>query len=192
MLTNIEEYLNRLIIQPSTDKEECEVLQYGLHQSLTIIVNLVSTLGCGILWGKTVFSLLLFANLFFLRPYVGGYHADTERRCYIISVGIMNLAIIGMKFISVPIYLMTFIYVSMFIIIWKNAPITNPINPLETMEIQKYSKKTKQIITVYTLIMGVGMYLEVEIIYSAVWYTMIIATLSVFAGAYKYKIHLKV
>lgn len=179
---------NNLLLQISSDKEEQEVLEYGLHQLFIIAIDFLSVFICGIFWGELLFSVLLFLNLFFLRPYVGGYHADTEGRCYIISMGIMNLAMVGVKLINISVGLMILLCFIVIFIIWKNAPIENPINPLEDTEIQRYSKKAKQILVSYSLVAGMGICLHNAILYKSIFYGMAIAAISILAGKWKYRL----
>lgn len=187
MKERIEKFSNHLISQISTSKEDCEVLEYGLHQSSMILLNLLSVLICGFFWKLSLFGLLLFVTLFFLRPYAGGFHADTEIRCYMVSIGIINLAMAGVKFINMSNSIMIILYMSSFIIIWKNAPVVNSINPLENIEILKYSQKAKRIIIGYSLIAGFGIYLQNSIIYEPIFYGILIVALSDLIGKYKYR-----
>lgn len=187
MKERIEKFSNHLISQISTSKEDCEVLEYGLHQSSMILLNLLSVLICGFFWKLSLFGLLLFLTLFFLRPYAGGFHADTEIRCYMVSIGIINLAMVGVKFINMSNSIMIILYMSSFIIIWKNAPVVNSINPLDNLEILKYSQKAKRIIIGYSLIAGFGIYLQNSIIYEPIFYGILIVALSDLIGKYKYR-----
>lgn len=186
MRKRIKKFSDGLVLQISADEEEQEILQYGLHHSFIIIMDFLSILICGIFWNELVFSLLLFLCLFLLRPYAGGYHADTENRCYLISVGIVNLAIVGVKYINLPVGWMLLLYLCSFGVIWKNAPLENPINPLETAEKQKYSRKAKQILIGYSLIAGIGINFQNDMLYNPVFYGILIAAISILAGKYKY------
>lgn len=187
MKERIEKYSSNLISQISTSKEDREVLEYGLHQSLMILLNLLSVLICGFFWKLLLFGLLLFLTLFFLRPYAGGFHADTEIRCYMVSIGIINLVMAGVKFINMSDSIMIILYMGSFLVIWKNAPVVNSINPLENIEILKYSQKAKRIIIGYSLIAGFGIYLQNSIIYEPIFYGMLITALSDLIGKYKYR-----
>lgn len=40
----------RLIEKIGHDEEEREIIQYGLHQGFLILLNLLTTVVCGILW----------------------------------------------------------------------------------------------------------------------------------------------
>lgn len=86
-------YLVKIAEMISCDKEEREIIQYGLHQGFMILLNLLTIIICGGLWKELPFALLLFLGIFILRPYAGGYHADTELRCYLISTVAVNSAV---------------------------------------------------------------------------------------------------
>ena len=154
---------------------------------MIIIVNLISILICGAFWHELMFGILLFLTLFLLRPYAGGYHANTEFRCYMISIGIMNFAMIGHKYINILCNLKILIYFISFMIIWKNAPVENFINPLEDIEKERYSRKAKQIIGCYSLLAGVGMYMQNKIVSESIFWGIIVVAISVLAGKWKYR-----
>jgi accessory gene regulator B len=186
MMRRCDEFSNRLLLQISENEDECEILCYGLHQILIITVNLLSVLVCGILWDELLFSTFLFLCLFFLRPYAGGYHADTESRCYVISVGVMNLAMVGNKVLRIPTSAMILIYFIMVQVIWKNAPLENNINPLTEAEKRKYSGKAKRIIIIYSVIAGSAVCANNVLVYNVVFYGIAITAFSVLVGQYKY------
>ena len=81
------------------DKEEIVVINYGLHQLMIIMINLITMLICSIFWEQSIFCVLMFLGIFLLRPYAGGYHAKTEFCCYLLSVSVMNLAM-GCRYIT--------------------------------------------------------------------------------------------
>lgn len=188
----LKKFSNKLLSQINVDKNEYEVIQYGLHQSMIIIVNLISILVCGAFWHELMFGILLFLTLFLLRPYAGGYHANTEFRCYMISIGIMNFAMIGHKYINILCNLKILIYFISFMIIWKNAPVENFINPLEDIEKERYSRKAKQIIGCYTLLAGGGMYMQNKIVSESIFWGIIVVAISVLAGKWKYRENLSI
>ena len=47
----------RLIEKIGHDEEEREIIQYGLHQGFLILLNLLTTVVCGILWKELPFVL---------------------------------------------------------------------------------------------------------------------------------------
>lgn len=81
----------------SSNQNEMVVIQYGIHQLLATIVNFLTIFICGILWEEVELCVILFVGIFILRPYAGGYHANTEFKCYAFSMGMINIAMIAKK-----------------------------------------------------------------------------------------------
>lgn len=181
-----DEWLDKLSKQISSD-EEYEIIKYGLRQCFLTLINLMSALTCGAFWNEIPFVLLIFLGLFILRPYAGGYHADTQFRCYIISLGIMSFSIAGKKWINMPVKVWICIYVCTFLIIWKNAPVENAQNPLEDKEMQIYSHKAKLIVVCYSLLEGMGIVLNNDVLCESLFYSVVITAILVLAGKWKYK-----
>ncbi|MDO4337220.1 MAG: accessory gene regulator B family protein [Eubacteriales bacterium] len=182
-----EKWLYGFAEKISANKDEYEVVQYGLHQSVLIMVNFLSILICGAFWGELLFSLLLFMVIFFLRPYAGGYHADTELRCYMISVGAMNAAMFLRKSVTISITIEMVMYIGAVLYIWINAPLENPQNELEEIEIEEYSRKANQILLVCSLLTGLSLYFKNRLFLDANYYGIIIVATAVLTGKWKYK-----
>ena len=182
-----DEWLDKLAQQISSDEEEYEIIKYGLRQCFLTLINLVSVLICGVFWNEILFGLFLFLSIYLLRPYAGGYHADTQFRCYMISLGIMNVAMAGKKWLNMHIVVQISIYVSALLLIWKNAPVENARNPLENEEIQIYSYKAKLIVVCYGLLEGISIVLHKGILYDSFFYGVAITASLVLAGKWKYK-----
>lgn len=177
----------KLIKQIVDTDEEYEIIQYGLSQLFLMILNIVTIVACGILWREWLFCLLLFILIFILRPYAGGYHADTEMNCYIASVGVMNLAMVCRHNMNLSVLPLAFLYCGALGIIWKYAPVANLNNPLEDIEIKKYSGKTKQIIICFCILAGIGFLLKIQVLVDAVFYSFLIISLSILTGKWKYE-----
>ncbi len=90
---NLNNNLIKILEKMNYDDEEREIIQYGLEQFFSILLDVVTFIICGILWKELFFTLLIFLGVFFLRPYAGGYHADTKFNCYLITTIMMNIAI---------------------------------------------------------------------------------------------------
>ena len=56
----------RLIEKIGHDEEEREIIQYGLHQGFLILLNLLTTVVCGILWKELPFCIIgILGDIFF-------------------------------------------------------------------------------------------------------------------------------
>ena len=104
-----------------------------------------------------------------------------------ISLGIMNVAMAGKKWLNMHIVVQLSIYVSALLLIWKNAPVENARNPLENEEIQIYSHKAKLIVVCYGLLEGISIVLHKGILYDSFFYGVAKTASVVLAGKWKYK-----
>lgn len=176
-----------LIKQIADNGEEYEVVQYGVYQLFMMLVNIGTIVVCGLLWEELLFCLFLFLLIFVLRPYTGGYHADTEIRCYFLSVGIMNLAMICRHNMNPPVFLGIILYCGALSIIWRYAPVANLNHPLEDIEVLRYSGKTKILSICFCILTVLGILLKIQVLVDAVFYGFLIIALSVLTGKWKYK-----
>ncbi len=172
----------------STDCEEQEIIQYGLHQGGWTLLYLTFILACAWLWEEWLFSILVFAGVFVLRPYAGGYHADTEIRCFLLSTGIMNAAMATRKFLDVFSLPGMCAYVYFVFLILLFSPLQNPIHPLTEPEQFQYAKRAKGIVIIYNLLLGIGLLMKANIFCDSIIYTVFIVGISVLAGKWKYRV----
>ena len=106
----IGEWSRKISNQICENQNEKEIIQYGLNQLFWILLNFFAIAISGVLWHEFCFSILVFLEIYFLRPYAGGYHADTEIKCCMISVGIVNIAMLVRKIKVISLDCMFVIY----------------------------------------------------------------------------------
>lgn len=151
------------------------------------MLNALTCIICGVLWKELSFALLLFCGIFILRPYAGGYHADTKLRCFLISVILINLVIWIKKMIFFSIFSMTVLYGSTAIFIWLHTPAENPGHCLSEEERNKYKKNARMILICNALIILAGIYIQKPILKDAVIWTQILTVIAMVMGIWKYK-----
>lgn len=188
MEKQMKKYSVRLIEKIGRDEEEREIIQYGLHQGGLILFNVLTIVICGILWKELSFVLLLFLGIFFLRPYAGGYHADTELRCYLISTAMMNMVVFLKKMIVLSNIISIVIWVGSAVFIWIFAPVENTIHCLDEYERKKYANSTNKILLCNGIAMLVGIGLNQRIILDAIIWGQVMIVVAMIAGLWKYKI----
>ena len=176
----------RLIEKIGHDEEEREIIQYGLHQGFLILLNLLTTVVCGILWKELPFVLLVFWGIFFLRPYAGGYHADTELRCYFLSTAMMNMVVFLKKTIVLSNIMFIIIWIITVIFIWIYAPVENTIHCLDEDARKKYANNTKKILLCNGIVMLVGIWVNQRIVVDAIIWSQVMIAIAVIAGLWKY------
>lgn len=180
-------YAVKIAHKLSHNEEEIEIIQYGLHQAFLILLNILTLVICGVLWKELTFTLLMFLDIFFLRSYAGGYHADTELSCYLISTAIMNAAIWTKKILLPSNIILIVIWISTMIFIWIYTPVENPMHPLDENEQRKYAKNTRMILLCNGIILLAGIFMQQQLFMKVIVWVQVLIVTAMAAGIWKYK-----
>lgn len=123
-------------------EENRELYEYGLAQGFVMLINFLVTLLLGILFNSIFQSLVFTAVYVPLRSYAGGYHAKTQGRCYIISIGLVIAVLLSIKTVLPVITLKLVIIISCITgsVIYFFSPIENENKPLNQKEKIKYKR----------------------------------------------------
>lgn len=182
----LSRWSNKISGELSMSQDEKDVIQYGLNQFFWILLNFFTIAISGVLWHEFCFSILVFLEIYFLRPYAGGYHADTEIKCYILSAGIVNIAMLLRKFSVFSWNSMLMIYICFICVILLFSPVDNPIHPLTKADKKYYGKKLRQLIFLYSCLLVASIILQLNVLKDSIIYTILIVGASVLAGKWKY------
>lgn len=183
----VNEWCKKISNKICISEKDKEIIQYGLNQFFWILFNFFAITMSGLLWHEVCFSLMVFFEIYFLRPYTGGYHADTEIRCCILSIGIVNTAMLLRKFSVFSSSSMFMIYMCFICIIILFSPVDNPIHPLTKVDRKYYGKKSKQLVFLYSVLLAISAALEIKVLNDSIIYTILIVGVSVLAGRWKYR-----
>lgn len=182
----IDKWCQRVADRICQDREERVIVQYGLSRIFWMLLTLSLLVITGCLWGQFLFAMLIFLQIYFLRPYAGGYHADTEIRCLLLSAGIVNIAMLLRRTDVLPLPLLLILALCSFLLILFLAPVGNPINPLSEEECRVYGKKARALAFVYLCLLGATVTLRLPLFRDSLLYSFIIVGLGLLAGKKKY------
>lgn len=187
----IGEWSRKISNQICVNQNEKEIIQYGLNQFFWILLNFLAIVISGILWHEFCFSILVFLEIYFLRPYTGGYHANTEKKCCMISVGIMNIAMlvrkINIRINAFSVDTMLIVYLCFICVIVLSSPVDNPIHPLSKADSELYGKRSRQLVLGYSFLLVTSMVLRIMILRDSIIYAILIVGISTLAGKWKYR-----
>lgn len=120
--------------------EEKEIYSYGLQRGFTMVINILLSLVIGLVLGMPLESIIFMVAYIPLRSYAGGYHARTQFTCHILSLVIIVVALLAIKFIS---WTNTFSILLLLIsgsLICFLSPVPDSNKPLNEKEIKAYKK----------------------------------------------------
>lgn len=153
MISSMAEKLtNHFVANGQIKNEDRELYYYGLRQGFLMIVNIVTMIIIGLLFKMTWQTILFLIAYIPLRTYGGGYHARTEFRCYLFSVGLIIIALLGIKFIPTTSFIIFSLVGVGGILIWCLAPVEDANKPLDRIETRVYRKRARIILTLEMLI----------------------------------------
>jgi len=133
---------DKLIENGTIVNEDRELYVYGLQQGFIMLINIITTIIIGVIFGMFWQSIVFLIAYIPIRSYAGGYHARTQLRCYFISTLIIIMALLGMRMIMwTNFYCLLTAFLSSIIIIIL-APVEDTNKPLSQKEKQVYRKMT--------------------------------------------------
>lgn len=142
------ELAKKLVNCSDTDKEEIYI--YGLELIISTFFGLFSILLLSCLLSCFTSGLVFISVFVPLRLFIGGYHAETYSKCFIIS-NVSYLLILFVRDIALkifPIWIWSFLLIGMCSYILKNAPIFNSAQPINEIKQKRNKKMTKYILIV--------------------------------------------
>lgn len=188
LLQSISEKVTLSLIESNIiDEEDKDLYQYGVLQGLRIILNVISALIIGLLFGK-VLEIILFMTAYIpLRSYAGGFHAKTPSGCYLFSVVMLCLVSIGIReavLSHTVMYVMVLISV---ITVFALSPVEDKNKPLDRSETKEFRKKSRIILAAEFLIFIMSGFLKWNFLFSALAYELACMGFMILAGLIKNK-----
>lgn len=139
----IENFVEMLIENKVSKKEDKEIIIYGFITGIEIILNIITTIFLGFVFKLSIESLMFLCSYALIRIYAGGYHCEKAINCYICSSMIMIISLFIVKITSIK-YILNICIILIFIsipIILKIAPIGTKNKPLDNEEKVYFKKK---------------------------------------------------
>lgn len=174
--------------------EEKEIIEFGLNQGLLIGMNIITIMILGVVFGVFPHSVVFLLAFILLRSHAGGYHADSIKRCYLLSIFIISISFCFIKYYdSSKLDCFLLACLSGFFIV-KLAPVDTNNNQLDFLETKVYRLRTLKILAVEMVIFLLAIMGNVVPIYESITLAMTITGLLLLSGYIKsngYKIYKK-
>ncbi len=133
--------------------DENELYIFGVNQFLNMLLNILTALFIGILFGETLQIILFMLAYIPLRSYAGGWHSRTPLRCYIFSVIMLIVVSVGMKYLYMAEWVYYVILAAAASVVLILASVEDRNKPLDEIEHKIYKRRTV-IITAAELIIA--------------------------------------
>lgn len=133
-----------------TKDEDKSLYAYGLWQGVILLFNFSTVFIVGLSFRMLWQSLVFMFAYGILRIFAGGYHARTQRNCYVFSVAIIVCILCLIKYIPFNGTSNILILTISSVIIFLLAPVEDENKPLDEQEQIIYKNRARNIL--YTLL----------------------------------------
>ena len=172
------------------NSDEKELYVFGINQCLNMILNILTALFIGILFGK-VFQIWLFMLAYIpLRSYAGGWHSRTPLRCYIFSIVMLIVASIGFKYLSIAAWVYYAVLALVFVIVLVLSPVEDKNKPLDEIEHKVYKRRTIFLTAVELTLALLLKLLMLDDLFIAITYSFVVLSLMLIAGTVRNRFEL--
>lgn len=130
-----------MITEFMTPEEQEEIVRYGLERMKSRAIAIGATLMLGGILGMLAESIVFFLCFIGVRRYAGGYHADTQARCYVISFGITVGAFVLIKYVPISASVFLILLLVSLLAILFFSPVDCENRRLEPWEKERYGKR---------------------------------------------------
>ena len=146
--------VDRFIAKEVILQENKKIYEFELKQGITIIFNLIIIVFIGLIFGE-LWNLMIFTIAYLaLRSYAGGYHAETEVGCYMLSILMILVVVLISKLVELNFLLEVIGVLLATGVLWVFAPIEDYRKPLDEKETKVYKKKLRKILFVELVLLA--------------------------------------
>lgn len=179
MLREFSKKFVNYIAENNYTEEEIEQMEYTFRLLMFEIIKIIgeillfSAIGCF----KEILIILIVTVI--TKPHIGGYHEDTQVKCFIcsiiISMGIIILAKqCNLSFLSNIVILIFSIFA-----VYNQAPIINPDMPLTRTDLINKNRRKGLIESAFFSLLSIGMYYYSEF-YAVITWTIVTNSIFMF------------
>lgn len=155
----IQRLLDVMISNKIIKLEETELYSYGLIQGILMLLNVFTLLIIGIIFGMLRESWVFMVRYIPLRTYVGGYHARTQLNCYISSVVLIVMVLLGIRYMKWTSLIYIAISIVSGLIIYFFSPVEDSNKPIDDMEIKVFGRKSRIVLISKLIMLSLFIYL---------------------------------
>ena len=125
---------NNLVHSGVIKEEDAEIYIYGINQILTSVLNVSSALIIGLIFGKFFEAAVFIVAYCSLRSFAGGYHAKTPLRCYVFSVIMLIIVLVGIKYLYLTEWMYYVVLLAAALVVIVLSPVEDKNKPLDEIE----------------------------------------------------------
>lgn len=171
------------------DDDSIEIYRYALRIIYSYVIDVLTLLVLAIITHTVGETIIILATFALMQVYGGGFHAETQLRCFMLTLLGWFIGVFGIKYLVSLHPLVGVIAMIVFsIIVLIYTPVLNDKHPVSG-DVYKRSKKIVRVtLVVFDLLMIISILADIELIYNALSIMQILSTVSIVAAVIKRRI----
>ena len=146
-----EKFAKKLIQAEIIPESDADIYVFGCYQFGMMLLNIVTTIGLGILFRLFLPCVLLNLSFIPIRISAGGHHADSPVKCYVLSTLLIAALLAILKWVSVSLLAAWILILAASAVLLWLAPIETENNPLDETEVRVYRRRTRIVLGIELL-----------------------------------------
>ena len=172
-----EKFAKKLIQAEIIPESDADIYVFGCYQFGMMLLNIVTTIGLGILFRLFLPCVLL--NLSF----AGGHHADSPVKCYVLSTLLIAALLAILKWVSVSLLAAWILILAASAVLLWLAPVETENNPLDETEVRVYRRRTRIVLGIELLAALLATLLHRNFLVTIIGFGLLTASFMLVVGA---------
>lgn len=144
MISNLSERITSSLVNAGAAPSEDKALyEYGIRMGILMVINIATALLIGLFIGMVWQCAIFLIAYNPVRTYAGGYHANTPLACYLLSIPMILVVLLGIKMLPWNGYFCAIALFCSIVIIAILAPVEDSNKPLNEREKVVYKGKAR-------------------------------------------------
>lgn len=176
LISNTANYISKA---NNYDEDQRQQVEYALRIFMFESLKTMATFAIFCLIGKPIYALIAIITMITTKPFIGGYHEDSQIKCFLSSVLVIGSVIylsysMDLSLISKVILGLVSLYC-----IWNQAPIVNSAMPITRKDLLIKNRNIGIILTTVFIAIALVFY-KVDIVSGTITWMMVFQALLMF------------
>lgn len=184
---------HHLLSKGTIEEQDTDIYTYGFFIFLSYIFYLSITIILGFLFSCVLESIIHFLTFQFIRKFAGGYHANTETRCEIMSIASIALCVFIVKLSKTFDFQIALLIITAIaaICILFFSPLESQEKPLNDKEFNHHRKISRLILLIITALILISFIFELRVLFAPSCLSLILESILLITGKVKKGLSIK-
>lgn len=178
-IKKLDSYIENICKYNNFSKVKTEEIKYVMNIMILEAVKMLILIFLYSLFGYTKEILSIVCVMIFIKPFTGGYHEDSQKRCFAATLFLCFLIIVLYKTSYLSIYSIVVLHLISIFSVYHQAPIVNAKMPLTRIDLIKKNKKVALFNSVIFFLISVIFY-KYKVFSNIITWTVVINTCLMF------------